>query len=51
MAKDVKQFFAGAFALIALFLLLANSGGFAKDISAATTGSSTVFATLQGRAT
>ena len=49
MKADLKTFIGGAFALIALFLLLAHSGGLAQAIGAGATGSATVFKTLQGR--
>jgi hypothetical protein len=44
-----KSFVGGAFALIALFLVLAHAGGFAQVIGAGAGGSSNVFKTLQGR--
>ncbi|MFL5910766.1 MAG: hypothetical protein ACJ768_09400 [Gaiellaceae bacterium] len=49
MKSSVKQFIAGAFGLIALFLLLTHSSGFARDIGAGTSGTANVFKTLQGR--
>lgn len=49
MKADVKAFVGGAFALIALFLLLAHSGGLAQAIGSGSTGAATVFKTLQGR--
>lgn len=49
MRSDVKSFIGGAFALIALYLALAHSGGLAQVISSGTAGSSNVFKTLQGR--
>lgn len=49
MRSDVKSFFAGAFLLIGLFLVLAHAGGFAQALTAGAAGSSTVFRTLQGR--
>jgi len=49
MSSQAKQFIGGAFALIALFLILAHSGGFAQVISAGSTGGATIFKTLQGR--
>jgi hypothetical protein len=49
ISSDVKAFVGGAFALIAIYLVLAHSGGFAKDIGAIGTGASTDFKTLQGR--
>lgn len=49
MRAEIKQFIAGAFGLIALFLLLTHSGGFAKSIGAASGAGSGVFRTLQGR--
>jgi hypothetical protein len=49
MSQLAKQFIAGAFGLIALFLVLAHSGGFEKSVKATAGGSATVFKTLQGR--
>jgi len=49
MSRQVKEFIGGAFALIALFLILAHAGGFAQAIGAGASGSATVFKTLQGR--
>ena len=49
MSRELKQFIGGAFALIALFLVLAHAGGFATAINAGASGSSNVFKTLQGR--
>jgi hypothetical protein len=49
MSRELKQFVGGAFALIALFLVLAHAGGFSQAISASTGGASGVFKTLQGR--
>jgi len=49
MSKELKQFVGGAFALIALFLILAHSGGFAQAIGSGTTGAASIFKTLQGR--
>ncbi len=49
MGRPLKEFIGGAFALIALFLVLAHAGGFAKAIGAGTGGASQVFKTLQGR--
>jgi hypothetical protein len=49
MKGEVRNFFAGAFALIALFLIVAHAGGFAQAIGAGATGTSKVFSTLQGR--
>lgn len=49
MKTTAKQFLAGAFGLIALFLLLAHAGGLSQAIGAGAQGSSTVFKTLQGR--
>ena len=49
MRNDLRQFVVGAFGLIALFLVLAHSGGFAQAIGSGTTGASNVFKTLQGR--
>lgn len=49
MSSTMKQFIGGAFALIALYLALAHSGGLSTDINAGATGASGVFKTLQGR--
>lgn len=49
MKGTAKTFIGGAFALIALFLLLAHSGGLSQAISSGAAGSSQVFKTLQGR--
>lgn len=49
MKGEVKSFIAGAFALIALFLIVAHAGGFAQAVTAGTDGVSTVFMRLQGR--
>lgn len=49
MRSELKAFVGGAFALIALFLVLAHAGGFAQAIGAGASGSSNVFKTLQGR--
>ncbi len=49
MSKDLQQFIGGAFALIALFLVLAHAGGFSRVIGAGAGGASGVFKTLQGR--
>lgn len=49
MTAEVKQFIAGAFVLIGVYLLLAHSGGLSTAINAGAQGSSTVFKTLQGR--
>ncbi len=49
MKPELKQFIGGAFALIALFLVLAHAGGLSQAIGAGASGSSQVFKTLQGR--
>ncbi|HWE11182.1 MAG TPA: hypothetical protein VG325_17670 [Solirubrobacteraceae bacterium] len=49
MRQNLKAFVGGAFALIALFLVLAHAGGFAQAISSSSSGASNVFKTLQGR--
>lgn len=49
MRTTVKQFIAGAFGLIALFLVLAHSSGFARDVGTSGTAAAGVFKTLQGR--
>lgn len=43
------KFFGGAFALIGLYLVLRNYQGANKVLEGFATGSSNVFATLQGR--
>ena len=49
MKGTVRQFLAGAFMLIGLFLVLSRSGGFARSVSATGDATSGVFKTLQGR--
>lgn len=49
MKGEVKSFIAGAFTLIALYLIVAHAGGFAQAVTSGTTGASGVFKTLQGR--
>jgi hypothetical protein len=49
MKTSVKQFIVGAFALIALFLVLQHSTGFARDVGAGGTATAGVFKVLQGR--
>lgn len=49
MRGDLRAFYAGAFALIGLYLVLAHAGGFAQDVSAGAGGSANIFKTLQGR--
>jgi hypothetical protein len=49
MKTTVKQFIVGAFGLIALFLVLAHSSGFARDVGAGGTATAGIFKTLQGR--
>lgn len=49
MKQGATKFIAGAFALIALFLVLSHFTGFAQDVGALSGGSSKVFTTLQGR--
>lgn len=49
MKSTVTQFIAGAFGLIALFLIVAHAGGFAQATTATFGGLSTDFQTLQGR--
>lgn len=47
--KNVWQLLGVTLALVALYLVLTNSTGFARLIGAATTGWSGVLKTLQGR--
>jgi len=42
------KFFGGAFALIALYLIVRNSSGVNEVLKSFAQGSSTVFSTLQG---
>ena len=49
MKSSLRSFLGGAFGLIALFLVLAHSGGMAQVIGSGTAGASNVFKTLQGR--
>jgi hypothetical protein len=49
LSSQVKSFTGGAFALIALYLVLAHAGGFSTMFGSVTTGASNVFGTLQGR--
>jgi hypothetical protein len=49
MRGQARSFVGGAFFLIALFLVLAHAGGFAQAISAGSTGTASIFKTLQGR--
>lgn len=49
MKGTARQFVAGALALIALFLVLAHSGGFARAVNASASGGAVLFKTLQGR--
>lgn len=49
LTREAKQFIGGAFALIALFLVLAHAGGLSQVIGAGAGGASGVFKTLQGR--
>ncbi len=49
MKTTVGQFIGGAFALIALFLVLSHFTGFVSDVGSVTAGGSKLFATLQGR--
>lgn len=45
----LEKFFAGAFALIAIYLFVFNADKTSQVIKAFASGSSNVFATLQGR--
>jgi hypothetical protein len=49
MKSSVKQFIVGAFGLIALFLVLAHSGGFARDVGSLGSATANTFKVLQGR--
>lgn len=45
------KFFGGAFALIALYLIVRNANGVNQVLTSFAQGSSTVFSTLQGNRT
>ena len=49
MSAALRDFLKGSFALIALFLVLSHSGGFARAFGAGGRTFSGVFKTLQGR--
>lgn len=49
MKSTVGQFIGGAFALIALFLVLSHFTGFIRDVGSVTSGSSNLITALQGR--
>lgn len=49
MKPIVKEFIVGAFGLIALFVVLSHSGGFARAVGAVSTGAARDFRVLQGR--
>jgi hypothetical protein len=49
MKPLVRQFIVGAFGLIALFLVLAHSGGFARAVGAGGHATEGTFKVLQGR--
>lgn len=49
MSSLAKQFIAGAFGLIAVFLVLAHYTGASRVIGALGSNSAVVFKTLQGR--
>lgn len=49
MRTGVRQFIGGAFFLIGVFLILAHAGGFSQSVNAVTSGSASIFKTLQGR--
>jgi hypothetical protein len=49
LSSTAKSFIGGSFALIAVYLLLAHSGGFAQDVTAGLNGVEGVDKTLQGR--
>jgi preprotein translocase subunit SecD len=49
VSKVVQQFIAGAFGLIAVFLILAHYTGAGRVIGALGSNSALVFKTLQGR--
>jgi len=45
------KFFAGAFALVALYLIVQNASGVNQILTSFSKGSSNIFATLQGQRT
>ena len=47
--STIEKFFAGAFALIAIYLFIYNGDKTSQVIKAFASGSSNIFATLQGR--
>lgn len=47
--STLEKFFAGAFALIAIYLFVFNANKSSEVISSFATGSAKVFQTLQGR--
>lgn len=47
--STLEKFFAGAFALIAIYLFVINGEKTSQVIKAFAAGSSNIFATLQGR--
>lgn len=49
MKATVTQFIAGAFGLIALFLVLAHYTGFSQVLTSGATGTTNVITALQGR--
>jgi hypothetical protein len=49
MSATFKSFLQGALGLIALFIIVSRSGGFAKSVTAGTNGLATDFKILQGR--
>lgn len=49
LKSTTGQFIAGAFGLIALFLILAHFTGFVSDVGSVTSGAGNLFTILQGR--
>jgi hypothetical protein len=49
MKGIINSFLVTSLGLVALFLILSNYTGFGKDVSATSSGLSTVYTTLQGR--
>lgn len=49
MSQTLREFIKGAFGLVGLFLLLTHSTGFARNITAGTSGLGNDFKILQGR--
>lgn len=49
LKSTTGQFIGGAFALIALFLVLAHFTGFTHDVSSLSSGAGHIFSILQGK--